>query len=81
MAYIYDLVDSWNSAGTTFTAIKMNVTDTASGASSLLMDLQVGTVSKFKVSKDGGLYLTGNITSSPNSISIEAETFSSRFGA
>lgn len=53
MAYIYDLVDSWNSAGTTFTAIKMNVTDTASSASSLLMDLQVGGSSKFNVDKAG----------------------------
>ena len=61
MAYIYDLVDSWSSAGTTFTAIKMNVTDTQSSASSLLMDLQVGTVSKFKVDKSGQATLTNLI--------------------
>lgn len=55
MAYIYDLVDTWNDAGVTFTAMKMNVTDTASAAASLLMDLQVGGVSKFAVRKDGTL--------------------------
>lgn len=48
---IFDMADTWNDAGTTFTAIKMNVTDTSSAAASLLMDLQVGGTSKFKVSK------------------------------
>ena len=60
MAFIYDLVDTWNNAASTFTAIKMNVTDTASNAASLLMDLQVGTVSKFKVDKNGLLTLSNN---------------------
>jgi len=46
---IYDLVDTWNASGTTFTAVKMNVTDTASAAASLLMDLQVGGTSIFAV--------------------------------
>ena len=50
---IFDLTDTWNSAGTTFNAIKMNVTDTASAAASLLMDLQVGGSSLFSVRKDG----------------------------
>jgi hypothetical protein len=53
MAYIYDLSDTWNASGTTFTAIKMNVTDTASAAASLLMDLQVGGTSRFSVAKGG----------------------------
>jgi hypothetical protein len=50
---IYDMVDTWNAGATTFTAIRMNVTDTASAAGSLLMDLQVGGVSQFYVRKDG----------------------------
>jgi hypothetical protein len=50
---IYDMADTWNAGGTTFTAIKMNVTDTASAAGSLLLDLQVGGTSQFKVSKGG----------------------------
>lgn len=50
---ISDMSATWNDSGTTFTAIKMDVTDTASSASSLLMDLQVGGTSKFKVSKLG----------------------------
>jgi hypothetical protein len=53
MSYIYNLTDTWNAGGTTFTAIKMNVTDTASASGSLLVDLQVGAASKFNVSKTG----------------------------
>jgi hypothetical protein len=48
-----DLTATWNASGTTFTAVKMNVTDTASAAGSALIDLQVGGVSQFKVSKAG----------------------------
>jgi hypothetical protein len=50
-----DLTATWNAGGTTFTAIKMNATDTASAAGSLLMDLQVGGSSKFNITKAGGL--------------------------
>jgi hypothetical protein len=66
---LYEMVDTWNDAAVTFTAIKMNVTDTASNAASLLMDLQVGGVSRFSVSKtsgnfsvDGGVVRFGNGT-------------------
>jgi hypothetical protein len=53
MAFIYSLTDTWADAGVTFTAIRMNVQDTASNAASLLMDLQVGGVSRFNVAKNG----------------------------
>lgn len=59
MSYIYNLTDTWNAGATTFTAVKMNVTDTASAAGSLLMDLQVGGVSQFKVSKAGAVTAVG----------------------
>lgn len=49
---LVDLAATWNTTGTP-TAIKLNVTDTASNASSLLMDLQVGGVSQFRVLKTG----------------------------
>jgi hypothetical protein len=50
---IYALVDTWNASGTTFTGIGLNVTDTASASGSLLLDLQVGGTSQFRVSKGG----------------------------
>ena len=53
---ILDLSGTWNTTGTP-TAIKLNVTDTASNASSLLMDLQVGGSSKFSATKAGSLIL------------------------
>lgn len=53
-----NLAQTWNAGATVFTAIKMNVTDTASSASSLLIDLQVGGSSKFKVTKAGVAYIT-----------------------
>jgi hypothetical protein len=52
---IFNMVDSWNAAGTTFTAVKMNATDTASAAGSLLMDLQQSGTSRFKAAKNGSL--------------------------
>ncbi|MDQ3018319.1 MAG: hypothetical protein M3Q64_00390, partial [bacterium] len=55
---IVDLATIWNNAANTPTAIKLNVTDTASNVASILMDLQVGGVSKFKVDKTGALTVT-----------------------
>jgi hypothetical protein len=51
MAFIYSLTDTWADAGVTFTGIGLNVTDTASAAASNLLNLQIGGVSKFSVSK------------------------------
>lgn len=53
-----DISGTWNTTGTP-TALKLNVTDTASNASSLLMDLQVGGSSKFAISKGGMITLSG----------------------
>lgn len=57
-----DLAGTWNTSGTP-TGLKLNVTDTASNAASLLMDLQVGGTSRFSVSKGGYVRGTaGDIT-------------------
>jgi hypothetical protein len=53
--HIVDLSETWNNGAVNFTGFKLNVTDSASGAGSLLADLQVGGTSKFKVDKDGNL--------------------------
>jgi hypothetical protein len=58
-APILDLSSTWNNAGVTFTGLKYNVTDTASAAGSLLMDLQVGGNSKLRVSKTDGVVMFG----------------------
>ena len=43
----------WNSATTTFTGLKLNVTNTASAADSNLLDLQVGGTSVASISTNG----------------------------
>jgi hypothetical protein len=56
VSYLNATTTTYVSGGTVerlFKSIKLNVTDTASNANSLLMDLQVGGLSKFKVDKTG----------------------------
>ena len=55
---IFNLTDTWNNVATTFTAVKMNVTDTTSAAGSLLFDLQIASVSVFNVSKTGAVQVS-----------------------
>jgi hypothetical protein len=50
-ASFMDLAGTWNTSGTP-TLIKANVTDTASNAASMLMDLQVGGTSQLTVRKN-----------------------------
>lgn len=60
------ITQTWNAAGVTFNGIFANITDTASAAASLLMDLQVGGVSQFKVTKAGAATITGALTAGNN---------------
>lgn len=54
------ITGTWNTTGVV-TAFLLNVTNGASGASSLLMDLQVGAVSKLSVDKSGNLTMAGSL--------------------
>lgn len=56
------LAPTWNDGGTTFHAIKANVTDTASAAGSRLLTLQVGAADRLYVSKDGSLVSAASMT-------------------
>jgi hypothetical protein len=49
-----DFSGTWNTSGTP-TALRLNLTDTASNAASNLLDLQTGGVSRFRVRKDGAI--------------------------
>lgn len=55
-APLLNQTQTWNAGGVTFTGWKLNITDTASAAASLLMDLQIAGTTKFKVNRDGQLY-------------------------
>ena len=48
-----DIAQTWNAAGVTFTGWKMNITNTASAAASLLIDWQVGGTTRFQFRRNG----------------------------
>ena len=73
-----DLTQTWNAGGTTFTGLKFNVTDTASAAASLLMDLQVGGVSKIFINKTGQIVGSTNLTTP--TIAASAASTNNGFG-
>ena len=50
---ISNMTDVWNTGTNYVVAVKMNVTDTASATNSRLLDLLVGSISKFGVTKQG----------------------------
>jgi hypothetical protein len=64
---------TWNNSGVTFTHWKANVTNTASGATSLLIDMQVGGVSQFNVTRVGAMTITGQMSSA--GVSSSADVF------
>lgn len=55
----FSVTADWNSPGTAFTGLLFNVTNTASLATSMLADLQVGGVSSWKVDRAGNSTQTG----------------------
>jgi hypothetical protein len=57
---LIDLAQTWNTTGNP-TAIKLNITNTASGVGADLMELQLGGVSQFTVDKSGNTTMTGSI--------------------
>jgi hypothetical protein len=60
---VLNLSQTWNAGAVTFTALKLNVTNTASAAASLLLDLQLGGTSQFKVTRTGNLTFGDTVTS------------------
>jgi hypothetical protein len=77
MANIYDMFDTWTNGLTTYTAIKMTVTDTTSANQSALMNLAVGGASKFFVKKDGSV---GIVTATPAATLDVNGSFATRGG-
>lgn len=49
---VLDLSGTWNTSGTP-SAIKLNITDTSSNANSNLLNLQIGSTTKYRVDKSG----------------------------
>jgi trimeric autotransporter adhesin len=58
---VLSLGQTWNSSGTTFTALNLTVTNSASAASSLLANFLVGGTSEFKVDESGDVTAQGYV--------------------
>lgn len=75
---VLSATQTWNASGTTFAAIFLNVTNTASAAASKLMDLQVGAASKFSVDKNGAISVSaGNCTIDSSGVVVAGDLRSS----
>lgn|GEM_PF-6298281 len=62
MADIFNLTDTWDDGAVTWYGINIDVTNTASGAASRLIQLEVGGTSKFAVDIAGNITGINNIT-------------------
>ena len=67
-APVINLSQTWNNAATTFTGLKLNVTNTASAAGSNLLDLQVGGTSKLTATSNG--LISANSVASVNTTGV-----------
>jgi hypothetical protein len=54
------VTQTWTDAAVTYTGLQVNITDTASAAASLLMDLRVSGVRRLSVRKDGRVFFGDN---------------------
>jgi len=71
-----DLSGTWNTSGVA-TGIKLNITNTASGAGSKLVDFQIGAATKFSVDKDGAVVASSSVSSTGLIIGASALVVSS----
>lgn len=69
-AAMADLVAVWNNVATTFSGIKLDVTDTASAAGSMLINLLVGGAARFQVTKAGAVTAASSIRSTSSSAGV-----------
>jgi hypothetical protein len=65
-----NLVAVWNNVATTFSGIKLDVTDTASAAGSFLINLLIGGAARFQVTKAGAVTAASSIRSTSASAGV-----------
>jgi len=78
---VWNATQTWNAGGVTFTGMKFNVTDTASASGSLLLDLQVGGVSKLTVFKSGTLLSANALQADGGQIRLSTDVILNRDAA
>lgn len=60
------ITPTWNTTGVVDAAVLVNVTNTASGALSKILDLQIGGTSEFNVDKSGNIVTQGSLSLGPS---------------
>lgn len=70
---VINATQTWNASGTTFTFLKGNVTNTASAAGSLLLDLQIGGSSRF-IAQSGALSVRGVAVNEDVNIRMQSQS-------
>lgn len=75
---LVDIAGTWNTSGDV-TAWKMNITDTARGANSLLMDIQRDGSTRFNVNRSGTVSITGDIVTNGSTGNVFTGTGGSLF--
>lgn len=58
---LFSVTGTWNQSGGLLKGIVLDITDTASGSTSTLLQLQVGGASRFSVRKDGKVFAAGDL--------------------
>lgn len=58
---VIDLAQTWNDAAVAFTGVKFNATNTTSSSASMLLDLQVGGVTAFNISRAGVVFTGASV--------------------
>jgi hypothetical protein len=67
-----NITGTWNAGGVTFDApLFMNITNTASAAASLLMDLQVSSATQFSVDETGNVFSHAQFTTGNNNYNFQ----------
>lgn len=72
---LLNFTQTWNDAGVTFTALKSNITSTASATASMLLDLQVASASVHKVLKSGVTLFADGSKTAPSMSFLNAPTY------
>lgn len=63
---VLNLSQTWNSAATLFTGLKVNVTSTAADYQSAIIDLQYGGIPRFKINNAGNSFVNAKLFGSNN---------------
>ena len=72
---ILSATSTWNADGVTFNGIKLDIANTASAEASKLIDLQIGSATRFSVTRTGNTQILGDLNIDGGDLTTTAATF------